>query len=268
MRKRVAIVQTGRLGDLWFVVPLADYLTDRNYEVEVWYDEIYGRPFECFPSVISRPVRFNRFFSDATVGQRAVQSAMQQLTLLILVALKRRRIIWNQIYPLRLDAYVRAVPYPEFWYRHFPDANFRRARTTLGLANDRTILYFTNSVSLGIRGVNAFTPWLEQNLHVLAERTGYRIVYVAPPGEPDHPVHDTWRGTLVEYQSLIARCGLVFGISTSAHVLAQLLGKPVVACYKNRSRVIDSIGAETARLYPGDVLGENDLASILTNLAA
>lgn len=268
MRKRAAIVQTGRLGDLWFVIPLADHLTDQDYSVEVWYDEIYGRPFEFFPSVIARPVKFNRIFAEGAVGLRAVRSALQQILILARLALGRRRLIWNQIYPFRLDAYVRGIPYPAFWYRNFPDLDFRRARTTLDVANDRTILYFTNSLSLGVRGCNAFTPWLEANLHKLAEHTGYRIVYVAPPGEPDHPVYESWHGRLDEYQGLIARCGLVFGISTSAHVLAQLLGKPVVACYKDRSRIIDSIGAETARLYPGEVLGEIDLAVISNKLAA
>ncbi|MBD5635169.1 MAG: hypothetical protein IAI49_11890 [Candidatus Eremiobacteraeota bacterium] len=96
----------------------------------------------------------------------------------------------------------------------------------------------------------------------MRERTRYRVIYVPPPGGADHARFETWRGDLGAYQRLIARSGMIFGIVTSAHVLGQLLGKPVVACYRDKRRRIDTIGSETARLYPGELLDDDVLRAI------
>lgn len=256
-----AILQTGRLGDLWFTVPLADRLASLGHQVEVWYDEIYGDPFVYFPSVIARPAKLARVVPGSGRAARLANAAAQQLLLYARLRRLGRRVVWNQVYPFRLlAAYRSKQPYPYSWYRRYPGLDFRRAHSTLPLADDGTILYFAASASLRIGAASPFAPWLEANLELLETRTGYRVLYVPPPGEPDHPRFPTWRGDLDAYQRLIARCGLVFGISTSAHVLAQLLGKPVVACYADRRRIVDTIGGETAKLYPGELLDAAALA--------
>jgi hypothetical protein len=85
---------------------------------------------------------------------------------------------------------------------------------------------------------------------------------VPPPGAPDHPRYETWRGDLRAYQQLIARCGIIYGVNTSAHVLGQLLGKAVVACYPRVGRTIDTIGKETAKLCPGERLTTDQLRAV------
>jgi len=257
-----AILQTGRLGDLWFTVPLADRLVDLGRHVEVWYDRVYGNPFAHFPSVVPRPVKLTRVLPGKSRLATIVNAASEQA--LLFAQLKRlgRTVVWNQIYPLRLAAWLENEPYPQYWYRHYPGIDFRTARTTLAVENGRTILYFAASASLRIGAGSGFDAWLENNLERLRSHTGYRVLYVPPPGEPDHPRFDTWRGDLDAYQRLIAGCGVVFGISTSAHVLAQLLGKAVIPCYIDRRRLLDTIGAEKIKLYPGDLLGAEELSRL------
>jgi len=258
----IAILQTGRLGDLWFTVPLADHLASRGHTVEVWYDGNYGDPFTFFPSVTPKPVRLRGVLPGAGRIATVANSAAAQLVLYAQLKRLGRTVIWNQIYPFRVGAYLENRPYPCYWYRHFPEVAFRRARTTLTLANDRTILYFAASASLRIDDGGAYRSWLEANLHELETHTGYRVIYVPPPGGPEHPRYETWRGDLAAYQQLIARCGIVFGISTSAHVLGQLLGKTVIPCYVSRSRLVDTIGEESVRLFPGDTLGPEALSRL------
>lgn len=264
----VAILQTGRLGDLWYTVPLADYLAQNGQRVEVWYDQSFGHPFTYFPSVIPRPIQLPRFTDSSNVPFRLLNSIGQQLYLYRKLRQLGRRIIWNQIHPLGIGAYFSNRPYPEYWYRHYPTINFRRAQNSFQCRNDRTLLYFASSVSLRISAGNGYEDWLDRNLRQLQKLTGYHILYVPPPGAPDHPTHETWRGSLDDYQELIAHCGLVFGIITSAHVLGQLLDKPVIACYTSRRLIFDTIGGETLRLFPGDNISTEDSLKINSALQA
>jgi hypothetical protein len=259
-----AILQTGRLGDLWFTVPLADYISRGDCRVEVWYDEVYGNPFAHFPSVSPRPVKLARVLPSGSRSATVANAAAAQVALYAKLKRLGRNVIWNQIYPLRLGAWLENKPYPQYWYRGHPGLDFRRARTTLSIENGRTILYFAASASLRIGAENEFSAWLEGNLETLRRYTKYRVLYVPPPGAPDHPNFETWRGDLDAYQRLIAGCGIVFGISTSAHVLGQLLGKPVVACYAYPRRMLDTIGNETIKLLPGDAIKQEVMEKVLS----
>jgi hypothetical protein len=258
-----AILQTGRLGDLWFTVPLADDLWRRGHPVEVWYDQVYGNPFAHFPSVLPRPVKLAQLFPPGSRPATIANSAAAQAMLYAQLQRLGRKIVWNQIYPLRIGAWIENKPYPQYWYRRHPGVDFRRARTDLSVKDGGTILYFAASVSLRIGAESAFKQWLESNLETLRKVTNYRVLYVPPPGAPDHQSFETWRGDLDAYQRLIASCGMIFGIITSAHVLGQLLGKPVIACYANRRRLVDTIGNETIKLFPGDILHGRDLVGLL-----
>ncbi|PAW78393.1 MAG: hypothetical protein B9S32_07665 [Verrucomicrobia bacterium Tous-C9LFEB] len=261
-----AILQTGRLGDLWYTVPLADYLTQNGQRVEVWYDQSFGNPFTYFPSVIPRPLPLPRLTHGFSVPANLLNSISQQLYLYEKLRQLGRQIIWNQIHPLGIGAYFANRPYPEYWYRRYPEISFRHVQTTLQCHNDRTLLYFASSVSLRVSAANLYEDWLDRNLRLLQKLTGYRVLYVPPPGTPDHPTYETWRGNLEAYQELIAHCGLVFGIITSAHVLGQLLGKPVVACYTSRRWIFDTIGGETLRLFPGDHISVEDSLKLASSL--
>lgn len=255
----IAILQTGRLGDLWFTAPLAEHLARQGHSVEVWYNDHYGNPFYFFPYITPRPTALPQPIPSATVPANLINWGFQQLYLRRRLRQLGRRIIWNQVYPFRLSAYLGNKPYPEFWYRHYPEVSFRRAMTTLNSGNEKTILYFASSLTLRVDPKSTLNDWLENNLTILQQHTGYRILYVAPPGAADHPRYETWRGDLNAYQQLIARCGLVYGIITSAHVLGQLLGKPIVACYRNENFQFDTIGDETVRLFPGGTVTVSDL---------
>ncbi len=261
-----AIVQTGKLGDLWFTVPLADHLSDLGHRVEVWYDATYDAPFRYFPSIVPRPVGLPNIVLGSGRFGRVVNAVAKQAVLRARVSGLGRRVVRNEIYPFRLDAYLANRPYPESWYRPYPGVDFRRARTTLRVENVGTILYFAASSSLRVEPASANTPWLEDNVARLAEHTGCRVIYVPPPDAPEHHRFETFRGDAAAYQRLIASCDIVFGIITSAHVLGQLLGKAVVACYIDRRMTVDTIGGETIRLYPLERLDNKSLAVVSDSL--
>ena len=62
---------------------------------------------------------------------------------------------------------------------------------------------------------------------------------------------------------MIAACGMVFGIITSAHVLGQLLGKPTVVLYSERQSILDMIGYEDVKLTTGQVMDQDQIERLL-----
>jgi hypothetical protein len=63
MNSSVSILQTGRLGDLWYTAPLAKWYYDQGRDVEVVYDGMFGNPFAFFPYIKPRPVHLRRYCS-------------------------------------------------------------------------------------------------------------------------------------------------------------------------------------------------------------
>jgi NAD-dependent SIR2 family protein deacetylase len=114
----------------------------------------------------------------------------------------------------------------------------------LEIKNDKTILVFQESQSVSFTKNDSYYNWIYSHLDELVINTGFRPIIVAYGEQPDHPKYETWRGTLEDYQRLIAQCGMVYGIITSAHVLGQLLGKPVFALYRAKQSIVDTIGQE------------------------
>jgi hypothetical protein len=246
---KISILQTGRIGDLWYTAPLANWQYEKGHEVEVVYDSTFGNPFSFFPYIEPRPVTLPRYCSKNIRWGHFYNEAVWQLGWLRKLKSEGREIIWNEIFPFRwLQAHRKQIPYVEHWYRKYPQINFRTAPTTLSVSNEKTILVFQESQSISFIKDDSYTAWIDGNLKVLVEKTDYKPVVVAYGDQPDHPEYETWRGSMDDYQRLIASCGIVYGISTSAHVLGQLLGKPVVALYNDRQSPVDTIGAETARL--------------------
>jgi hypothetical protein len=210
---------------------------------------LFGNPFSFFPYINPRPVTLPRYCAKNVRWGHFYNEAVWQLVWLRKLKVEGRRVIWNQIFPFRwLQAHMRRVPYVVHWYRKYPHVDFRTAPTTLDVRNEKTILVFEASQSISFQKGAAYSDWIYRNLEELSEKTGYRPVVVAYGKQPDHPVYETWRGSLDDYQRLIASCGIVYGISTSAHVLGQLLGKPVVALYNDRQSPVDTIGSETSLL--------------------
>jgi hypothetical protein len=254
---RISILQTGRLGDLWYTAPLANWLHGQGYEVEVVYDQSFGNPFSFFPYIKPCPVILPRYCAKNIRWGHVYNEAVWQLTWLRKLKAEGRKVIWNEVFPFRwLQAHQKGVPYVEYWYRNYPQIDFRRAPTSLKISNEKTILVFLESQSVSFRKDQSYYDWIFGNLEKLAEVTGYRPIIVAYGNQPDHSVYETWRGSLGEYQQLIARCGIIYGIITSSHVLGQLLGKPVISLYKKKQSIVDTIGGEFVALYEGDELPE------------
>jgi hypothetical protein len=261
----VAILQTGRLGDLWFTLPLAWQLRQQGSEVEIWYDASFGNPFKYMPYVVPRPVRLP--FSVNRINRRPwdfAKEAFNQMQLYAWLRMRRSRVIWNELYPLRLPRVIRRkIPYPVQWYERHPGVSFRRAPMTLPCRNDRTILLVKRSTSLFFQRGPAFDAWIDENLRSLAAATGYSPIHVTHAEEEPHPGCRSCRADFDEYQHLIAGAGIVFGVSTSAHVLGQLLGKPVVSLYPDPGMRYIKIGDETAQLHPYEILSSAQIEGIL-----
>jgi len=263
MADKISILQTGRLGDLWYTAPLAHWLHEQGHAVEVVYDESFGNPFSFFPYIEPRPVTLPRYCAKNIRWGHFYNEAVWQLGWLLKLKLEGRKVIWNEVFPFRwLQAHCKGSAYVEYWYRRYPQINFHTASTTLPVSNKKTILVFQESQSINFKKGDSCNAWIDGNLKKLVARTGYQPMVVAYGNQPDHPEYETWRGSLDDYQRLIASCGMVYGISTSAHVLGQLLGKPVVALYNDRQSPVDTIGAETARLSFPQQLSEKQLKQL------
>jgi hypothetical protein len=263
MKPCISILQTGRLGDLWYTAPLARWYFEQGVEVEVVYDETFGNPFTFFPYIKPRPVCLRRYCSKNVGWGHFCNEAIRQLFWLAKLKQEERKVIWNEIFPFRwLQAHLKGRPYVEHWYRKYPEVDFRKAETTLDVCNDETILVFEESQSINFQKDKSYYDWIYSNLDLLVDKTGYRPIAVAYGNQPDHPKYDTWRGSLDDYQKLIARCGIVYGISTSAHVLGQLLGKTIIALYRNGQSAVDQIGNESAKLETGEQISQKDLQAL------
>lgn len=248
----VTILQSGRLGDLWYVTPLANALDAAGLEVRVVFNESFGNPFAFFPSITPCPVPATPLRGR---WRDALADATWQIDQWRLLRAQGGPVIWNQIFPLRwIQALAQGRCYPEYWYRNFPGCDFRRTLSTLTVSREPRILFFRRSHSFRALDSPALSAWLRANVRRLAEATGFEVVVVATAAEADDPEFPTWRGSLDEYQQLIARCSVVTGIVTSGHVLGQLLGKAVVAMYPQTVRSIDRIGGETIAItHPEDL---------------
>ncbi len=263
--KEIAIFQSGRLGDLWMTLPLANHLYKNAHKpIRIFYDKCYGNTvFSSFPYVDPVPIRMNRFLTETTRPSRLFSQGLAQLQTYIRLKRTGIEVVWNQIYPWRwLQATFFGKPYPYYWYLKYPEIlNSRIVPSTLEINNGKTILVFMNSQSLPTLDTTKNHEWLHNNLEKLVEWTGYKPIIVAYGDQPDHPKYETWRGSLEEYQKLIAQCGIVFGIITSAHILGQLLGKIVIPLYGKNTSIIDSIGKETLLLkFPENFSGKDNEA--------
>lgn len=244
----VAILQSGRLGDLWFVTPLAHALHQLGARVSVVHRADFGDPFVHFPCAISSPAPAPVRSKTTRLGH-AAEEALWQWRQWQRLRREPTPVIWNQIFPFRwLYAAASGASYPEYWYRNLPGIDFRTAPTTLEITTEPLILFFRRSFSFRGAIPDGFDVWMHHTLDRLAEVTGFRILVVATSEEPDDREHPTWRGSLDDFQRLVARCSVVAGITTSGHVLGQLLGKRVVAMYPRGVRAIDRIGGETISL--------------------
>jgi len=264
---RIAILQTARLGDIWFTTPLANSLHQGGHSVSVVYDAQYGNPFTYFPSIHPQPVQCRIWLRAKNRWAYALNQGLNQALLLNRLRRQYDRVIWREIFPWRWAGMVKAnIPYPDYWYRPFPGMQYRTAATTLKPGNERTILLFKKAQSLRFQMDDAYDRWIEDNLRLLLDATGLKPIFVAFGQEPDHPHYPTWRGSLEEYQQLVARCSIVYGASTSAHVLGQLLGKVVVPLYWLSHRIYNTIGQENARLFFGERLTQDQIAHLLQRL--
>jgi hypothetical protein len=267
--RRVSILQTGRLGDLWYTVPLAQHLSRQGWLPEVVYDEDYGNPFSFFPEVSSRPVPMRKYFPDNHGIAHLLNESVWQLYWFFRLRREGGRIVWRQVFPFRwLQAHFSRVPYVTHWYRCYPDVDYRHAAARLDTRRDGTILVFRESQSISFDRTPRHYQWIDRNLDSVVERTGLRPVVIAYGDQPDHQRHETWRGTLDEYQQRVASCSAIFGIVTSGHVLGQLLGKPTVALYSASQSIVDTIGGETVALRYENDLTHLDLARIVKHVCA
>lgn len=260
----IAILQSGRLGDLWFVTPLAHALHQLGATVRVIHRADFGNPFTHFPYAISSPAPAPVPTRTDRLGYAAEEAAWQWRQWRRLRA-EATPVIWNQIFPFRwLPALASGHSYPEYWYRRLPGIDFRRAPSTLDLATEPLVLFFRRSFSFRGAIPDRFDAWMRDTVRQIAAATGFRVLVVATNSEPDDEDHATWRGSLEEFQRLVAKCSIVAGITTSGHVLGQLLGKHVVAMYPPGVRSIDRIGAETIALeFPAPPPGPHILHRLL-----
>ena len=269
-KQNTCIFQTGRLGDLWMTLPMANDLFQRsNDPIPVYYDKRYGPDvFHFFPYVEACPIDMPDRLPERNRLLRLINQGFGQW--ITFRGLKKRypRVIWNQIFPWRwFQACAYGRPYPDYWYRHNPKlAESRCVPTTLQVTQGQNILVFLSSQSLPRLGSAENAQWLERNLQRLVDVTGLDPLVVACGDQPDHPGYKTWRGSLIEYQQLIAGSALIFGIITSAHVLGQVLGKPVVALYGKNTMMLDRIGQETAFWVEGNDWTDASLKRIQTLL--
>ncbi len=250
----ITILQTGRLGDLWFTTPLAWHLHQQGFEVEVAYNAKFGNPFTFFPYIKPRPLALKNWFPGPRFGYGVNEMIWQPAEWL---KLKRRggTVVWKQIFPYRLlQSLSKKKPYVECWYEKYPEVDFRRAPCDLEVTQGDTVLVFTESQSIRFKKDPAYYDWVFRNLEKVVTATGLRPLVVAYGNQPDHPDYETWRGSLEDYQRLIAGCGMIFGIVTSSHVLGQLLGKPLVTLYEQGQHPLGMIGGECIVLFQGEDL--------------
>ena len=253
-QKKITILQTGRLGDLWFTTPLAWHLHQQGVEVEVAYNSALGNPFAFFSYVKPRPLTLKNWFPGPRFGY-GFNEMIWQPTEFMKLKRQGRKVVWNQIFPYRLiQSLPKMKPYVECWYEKYPEIDFRSAPCDLEVTQGDTMLVFTESQSIRFKKDRNYYDWIYRNLETVVEATGLRPVVVAYGDQPDHPVYETWRGSLEEYQRLIARCGLIYGIVTSSHVLGQLLGKPLVTLYEEGQHPLGMIGDENIHLCQGNSL--------------
>lgn len=271
MERTPCIFQTGRLGDLWMTLPLGYYLFKRfNKPIPVYYDRIYGNDvFKFFPFVTGQPLDIKKILPEHNRVLRVISQGMGQLNTFFSLKKRHHEIIWNQIFPWRwFFARINNQPYPHYWYRNYPDAlKSRVVPTNLNVKNGETILVFLESQSLPQLNSKYARIWLERNLDTLVKKTGFKPLVVAYGDQPYHKHYETWRGSMDEYQNLIADCGVVYGISTSAHVLGQVLGKPVIPLYGKNQHVMDTIGQEPLRLIEGTDFSKQDMGKLDDHLS-
>ena len=259
---RVAILQTGRLGDIWITLPMAYYLHQKGIQVDCYYDARYGNPFSFTPYVNPKPVILPDWIKLKNRWGYALNEAIHQARLLVWLKCRYSRVIWRQVFPYRwLKVAWDKRPGIRF-YDPFPEVPHLQAHTTLVCSNDRTILLFCRSQSVRFDQDAKHHQWIEDNLQHLVQATGYTPVHVAFGNEPDHPKYRTWRGNLDDYQRLIAGCGIVYGITTSAHAFAQLIGKANVHLHGGPHLSYNQIGNETAWLHPHDQLTVEQIVEI------
>ena len=260
--KEVGIFQSGRLGDLWMTLPLANHLYQNGHKpIKIFYDECYGDTvFSPFPYVDPVPIRMNHFFTETTRPLRLFSQGLAQLQAYFRLKRTGIKIVWNQIYPWRwFQATFLGKPYPYYWYLKYPEIlKSRVVPSILEIKSGKTILVFMHSQSLPTLDTAQSHEWLHRNLDQLIKWTGYKPIIVAYGNQPDHSKYETWRGSLEAYQKLIAQCGIVFGIITSAHVLGQLLGKIVIPLYGRNTSIVDTIGEETLLLKFPDNFSDKD----------
>jgi hypothetical protein len=240
----ITILQTGRLGDLWFTTPLAWHLNQLGYEVEVGYNSTFGNPFIFFPYVKPLPFKLKNWLPGNRFGY-GINEIIWQPSVWLSLKLRKKNVIWNQIFPYRqIQSLMKHKSFVECWYDKYPKIDYRHAPCDLKVTQGDTILVFTESQSIRFKTDQTYHEWIYRNLRKVVDATGFRPVVVAYGNQPDHHEYETWRGSLEEYQRLIAGCGLVYGISTSAHVLGQLLGKPIIPLYKGH-HPLNRIGDES-----------------------
>lgn len=255
---RYAIIQSGKIGDLWLTVNLADALHLYDAETTVVYDERHGDVFEFFPSVKAMPVPFKHWFKNEGFGH-AFNEAVWQIYWVIKMELRGYKVIWNQVYPFRwLHCYLKKMGFADYWYRKYSLFRSRRPATTLEVKDE--------GIMLVIPPGGSELPQIEfyHNMVFAKELFGQKVIVIHSDDRSHCLVtEEIWEGSFSDYQQLVASCSLVFGEATSAHVLGQLLGKKTVAIYKEGTPRTDFLGGETVRLIGDEVITDEQLEKLV-----
>lgn len=262
-RPTLTLLQTSRLGDLWFTTPMAWHFHQQGYDVEVAYHASFGNPFTFFPYIRPVPLPLTSWAPRFRFQYLLHEMTGQPEAWLRLRKLGPRKIVWPQIYPWRLlPSILKNKPYSECMYERYPEIPFRQTRSTLPVTPGDTLLVFTESQSIPFVKDAAYFRWISENIERIARATGLRPVSVLYGNQTAPPNCEIWRGSLEDYQRLIAGCGAVYGICTSAHVLGQLLGKPIVTLYQKKQQTLGRIGEDTVSLGEGEMITPAQLASL------
>lgn len=236
--------------------------------MEIAYHDVFGNPFSFFPYIRPVPLpltswapkfRFQYLLNEMT-GQPEAWMRLRKMG--------RRRIVWPQIYPWRLlPSIAKRKPYSVCMYEKYPGLPFRETHSRLKVTPGDTLLVFTESQSIPFVKDDSYFAWISGNIDRIVRATGLRPVSVLYGDQVGPPNCETWRGTLEEYQQLLAGCGAVYGICTSAHVLGQLLGKPIVTLYQKRQQTLGRIGEDTVALGEGETISEAQLETLSAALS-
>lgn len=248
--KTAAILQTGRLGDLWLTIPKIQQLAHEGYRITVVTDIAYSGALSFVRDAHEVIYPFN-MASDPRLMYAIRQAISQPLTYAYLKA-KYDLVVWNQVFPYRMLK-SRKRPFPEVWYDKRDWLHVDLSRIDLDICDKGYIVVNGTSISNNVDHADS-QSWVEK----LALKYGsYDNCFYITHDSFKHPRLQTIRTNSVqELANIVAGCHAVVGVGSAMHSIGCVLGKHVVAAYTkwDGANKFGTIGHEARILAIGEMI--------------